>query len=100
MNMEVKNKAPERIKLETRIRTLDVIAVTDITPNMRRVRLAGPELDGFQSPGHADHIKVFISSDGRPLGRPACAPKASPSTMASPSPSCATTPRAISIRSR
>ena len=75
MNMEVKNRAPERIKLETRIRTLDVLAVTDITPKMRRIRLAGPELAGFQSPGHADHIKVFLSSDGRPLGRPELRPE-------------------------
>ena len=28
------------------------------------------ELEGFQSPGHADHIKVFLSADGRPLPRP------------------------------
>lgn len=75
MNMEVKNKAPERIKLETRIRTLEITAVTDITPKMRRIRLAGPELAGFQSPGHADHIKVFLSSDGRPLGRPVMRPE-------------------------
>jgi NADPH-dependent ferric siderophore reductase len=68
--MEVINRTPERIRLETRVRLLTVASVTDITPHMRRIRLAGPELEGFQSPGHADHIKVFLSADGKPLPRP------------------------------
>ena len=72
--MEVKNKALERLRLETRIRTLEVQSVSDITPRMRRIRLTGADLAGFQSPGHADHVKVFISSDGRPLGRPLLGP--------------------------
>lgn len=70
MTMSVINKTIERIRLETRTRILTVISVTDITPHMRRIRLGGPELEGFQSPGHADHIKVFLSADGRPLPRP------------------------------
>lgn len=68
--MEVINRSPERIRLETRIRILDVASVVDITPHMRRIRLTGPELEGFQSPGHADHVKVFLPSDGKPLPRP------------------------------
>lgn len=60
----------ERIRLETRTRILTVLSVTDITPHMRRIRVGGPELEGFSSPGHADHIKVFLSADGRPLPRP------------------------------
>ncbi len=64
------NRTIERLRLETRIRMLTVAAVTDITPHMRRIRLAGPELKGFRSPGHADHIKVFLPSDGKPLPRP------------------------------
>jgi NADPH-dependent ferric siderophore reductase len=68
--MEVINRSLERFRLETRIRILTVAAVTDITPHMRRIRLAGPELEGFQSPGHADHVKVFLPSDGKPLPRP------------------------------
>lgn len=70
MTMQVINRSIERLRLETRIRILDVAAVTDITPHMRRIRLTGPELEGFQSPGHADHIKVFLPSDGKPLPRP------------------------------
>ena len=70
MIMTVINKTIERIRLETRTRILTVVSVTDITPHMRRIRVGGPELEGFQSPGHADHIKVFLSADGRPLPRP------------------------------
>ena len=68
--MEVMNRSLERIRLETRIRILDVASVVDITPHMRRIRLSGAELEGFQSPGHADHVKVFLPSDGKPLPRP------------------------------
>ena len=70
MTMEVINRSIERVRLETRIRVLTVEAVVDITPHMRRIRLVGPELAGFQSPGHADHVKLFFSADGRPLPRP------------------------------
>jgi NADPH-dependent ferric siderophore reductase len=68
--MSVMNRTIERIRLETRTRMLTVASVTDVTPHMRRVRVTGPELEGFTSPGHADHIKVFLSADGRPLPRP------------------------------
>jgi len=70
MIMTVMNRTFERIRLETRTRILTVISVVDITPHMRRIRVGGPELEGFQSPGHADHIKVFLSADGQPLPRP------------------------------
>lgn len=70
MTMEVINRTIERIRLETRARMLTVASVTDLTPHMRRIRLSGPELEGFQSPGHADHIKVFLPADGKPLPRP------------------------------
>lgn len=56
-------RAPQRVRLETRMRLLRVVAVTDITPLMRRVRLEG-DLAGFASPGHADHIKAFFFPDG------------------------------------
>jgi len=70
MTMTVINRTIERIRLETRTRILHVVSVTDITPHMRRIRLGGPELEGFSSPGHADHIKVFLPADGKPLPRP------------------------------
>lgn len=53
----------EKIRHTTRMRLLDVAAVTDITPLMRRITLTG-DLDGFVSLGHADHIKVFFPQPG------------------------------------
>src|SRR5262245_17489179 len=73
--MEVINRTIERIRLETRIRVLTVASVTDLSPHMRRIRLAGPELEGFQSPGYADHVKLFFSADDRPLPRPERGPE-------------------------
>jgi NADPH-dependent ferric siderophore reductase len=56
-------RAPQRVRHETRLRLLTVTAVTDITPLMRRIRLAG-DMAGFASPGHADHIKAFFFPQG------------------------------------
>ena len=70
MIMILMNRTPERVRLETRIRILEIVSVTDITPRMRRIRVAGPELAGFQSPGHADHVKLFLPADGKPIPRP------------------------------
>ena len=56
-------RAPIRVRHETRMRLLEVTAVTDITPRMRRVTLRG-DLTGFASPGHADHIKAFFFPEG------------------------------------
>lgn len=56
-------RAPQRVRHETRMRLLEVVAVTDITPLMRRFRLKG-DMTGFASPGHADHIKAFFFADG------------------------------------
>jgi NADPH-dependent ferric siderophore reductase len=56
-------RAPIRVRHETRMRLLEVIAITDITPKMRRFRLQG-DMTGFVSAGHADHIKAFFFPDG------------------------------------
>lgn len=56
-------RAPQRVRHDTRMRLLEVIAVTDITPLMRRVRLKG-DMEGFASVGHADHIKAFFFPEG------------------------------------
>lgn len=56
-------RAPIRVRHETRMRLLAVISVTDITPLMRRIRLAG-DMTGFASSGHADHIKAFFFPAG------------------------------------
>ncbi len=52
-------RAPQRVRHETRMRLLTVANITDITPLMRRFRLKG-DMEGFASPGHADHIKAFF----------------------------------------
>ncbi|MFF0950104.1 siderophore-interacting protein [Rhizobium leguminosarum] len=55
----------ERIRHDTRRRLLTVESVVDITPNMRRVVLAGDDLADFISLGADDHIKIFIpTADG------------------------------------
>lgn len=56
-------RAPVRVRHETRMRLLDVVSVTDVTPLMRRFRLSG-DMEGFASDGHADHIKAFFFPDG------------------------------------
>ncbi|HTN63458.1 MAG TPA: siderophore-interacting protein [Devosia sp.] len=53
----------ERVRHATRMRLLDVIGVTDISPLMRRVTLTG-DLEGFVSLGHADHVKAFFNEPG------------------------------------
>jgi NADPH-dependent ferric siderophore reductase len=56
-------RAPLRVRHDTRMRLLEVIAITDITPKMRRFRLQG-DMTGFASAGHADHIKAFFFPEG------------------------------------
>lgn len=57
------DRAVIRQRHEIRVRPLEVLAVTDITPKMRRVTLGGAALEGFHSPGYDDHVKVFFSPD-------------------------------------
>lgn len=63
MSETIDPRAPQRVRHETRMRLLEVVSVTDITPLMRRIRLSG-DMAGFASVGHADHIKVFIFPEG------------------------------------
>jgi NADPH-dependent ferric siderophore reductase len=63
MTETIDPRAPQRVRHETRMRLLEVVAVTDVTPLMRRFRLAG-DMAGFASLGHADHIKAFFFPEG------------------------------------
>lgn len=63
MSETIDPRAPQRVRHDTRMRLLEVIAVTDITPLMRRFRLKG-DMAGFASLGHADHIKAFFFPEG------------------------------------
>jgi NADPH-dependent ferric siderophore reductase len=56
-------RAIQRLRHETRLRLMEVIGITDVTPLMRRFHLKG-DLAGFASPGHADHIKAFFFPAG------------------------------------
>ena len=62
--MNLINKSPQKIRHETRLRVLKVQAVKHLTPLMLRVTLAGDQLEGFASPGYADHIKIFFAPAG------------------------------------
>lgn len=73
--MDISNKTPQRIRHEVRTRLLDVVQVTDITPAMRRITLAGPDLAGFTSLGFDDHIKVFFFPPGTKPVKPETGPE-------------------------
>jgi len=49
-----------RTRQEVRRRRLTVSAVEQITPRMRRIHFASPDLQDFASPGIGDHIKLFL----------------------------------------
>ncbi|KKC35880.1 FAD-binding protein [Devosia epidermidihirudinis] len=63
MSETIDPRASIRVRHDTRMRLLEVTAVTDITPLMRRISLKG-DMEGFASPGHADHIKAFFFPEG------------------------------------
>lgn len=61
---------PTVIRLPIVLRELDVVAVTDISPKMRRITLAGPQLGAFSNAGFSlpafrsegpdDHVKLLL----------------------------------------
>jgi NADPH-dependent ferric siderophore reductase len=50
----------ERVRRETQRRSVTIAAITDITPRMRRITLAGDDLAGFESSAYDDHIKLYF----------------------------------------
>lgn len=62
--------APEKRRFPITLRALEVTAVTDLSPRLRRVTLSGPQLaafsecgrqhPAFESPGPDDHVKLFL----------------------------------------
>lgn len=58
----VLSSAPQvtRIRHEIRRRVLDVARVERIAPQMVRIVLTGPALEGFTSLGFDDHVKLFF----------------------------------------
>lgn len=52
----------ERVRHESRLRLLVVRAVEDLTPRLRRITLAGDDLDDFRSTGADDHLKLLFAN--------------------------------------
>jgi NADPH-dependent ferric siderophore reductase len=50
----------ETVRHPLAVRRASVAAVRHVVPSIVRITLEGPELDGFVSPGPADHVKVFF----------------------------------------
>jgi NADPH-dependent ferric siderophore reductase len=57
-----------RMRRDVRKRGVAVAAVEQVTPKMRRIRFASPELHDFESLGFDDHVKLFV-----PDGEAGCA---------------------------
>jgi len=53
----------QRVRHEIHRRTAQVVEVEALTPRMRRIALASPELDGFYSPSPDDHVKIFVPTE-------------------------------------
>jgi len=52
----------QRVRHELRRRTLRVQRVEDLSPGMRRITLAGAELEGFVSASFDDHVKLIFDA--------------------------------------
>ncbi len=58
-------RAPVRVRFETKLRLAQVARAEPLTPRMRRITLAGEQLDGFTSAGAGDHVKLFFPAPGQ-----------------------------------
>ena len=56
----------ERVRHDTRRRTLTVETVTKLTPQMLRIGFTGDDLHDFVSLSADDHIKLFFQAKGEP----------------------------------
>ncbi len=62
--------ARERVRHELRRRALSVLRIAEAAPGMVRITLGGADLEGFDAPGPADHVKVFLpAGDGETVMR-------------------------------
>ncbi|MDB5803593.1 MAG: iron-chelator utilization protein [Betaproteobacteria bacterium] len=62
-----------KVRHEIVMRALQVRAVHDVTPRMRRITLTGADLEGFHSPAADDHVKLFFPAPGTAGTRPVLA---------------------------
>ncbi|QBY51573.1 siderophore-interacting protein [Cupriavidus oxalaticus] len=54
----------QRVRHPLRMRLLQVVRTTQVTPQLLRVTLGGTELEDFVSASFDDHVKVFFPVDG------------------------------------
>lgn len=67
-----------RQRLPLVFRRVQVEQVIDLTPNMRRIVLGGPELAGFHSAAADDHAKLFFPHPDGSLVMPVTGPEGTP----------------------
>ncbi len=60
--------AIERVRREPKRRRLTVARAFALTPKMRRIEFASPDLHDFASDGTDDHVKIFVPDAGAPNG--------------------------------
>jgi len=58
-------RTARRVRHETKTRLLQVRDVSQITPKMVRIVVAGDALAGFVSAAHDDHVKLFFPQPGQ-----------------------------------
>src|SRR5947199_276036 len=46
-------------------RTVPVARVEQLTPQVRRITFAGPEMEGFSVGGPAEHMKIYFPGPGQ-----------------------------------
>lgn len=54
-----------RVRHPLKFRLLTVVSVTDLSPVLRRIVVAGDDLEGFVSEGFDDHVKLFPTPRGQ-----------------------------------
>ena len=57
-------RAPTRVRPRPQFRSVSVSRAERLTPNLVRVRVEGPELEGFTPNGPAEHIRVWFPQAG------------------------------------
>jgi NADPH-dependent ferric siderophore reductase len=65
--MSVEKNWFDLVRHPLRVRLLEVVRVTSVSPRMRRITLGGAELEGFVSLAPEDHVKLFFPRPGERL---------------------------------
>lgn len=66
----IANHAIERVRHELKMRSLTVLRTEPLSRHLLRITFASPELEGFISAAHDDHVKLFFTlPDGTKAGR-------------------------------